>query len=53
MCLKYCYMSANSVDPDQMVHYAPSDQGLHVFAKHVCLIHYITVNRVCHSNYLK
>ena len=28
---------ANSVDPDQMLHSAASDLGLHCLLKHVCL----------------
>ena len=29
MCLKYCCIIANSVDPDQMPQNAASDLGLH------------------------
>ena len=36
MCLKYCCMYENSVDPDQMPQNAASDLGLHRLQKCIC-----------------
>ena len=36
MCLKTAELVANSVDPDQILHSAASDQGLHCLLRTVC-----------------
>ena len=40
MCLKLAEWMANSVDPDEMPHFAASHLGLHLFAE-ACLAKYI------------
>ena len=42
LCLKTAVQVANSVDSDQMLHSAASDQGLH------CLIKFVCPNTVCY-----
>ena len=41
MCLKQSELMANSVDPDQMLHSAASDLGLHCLLRPVIQILYI------------
>ena len=36
MCLKYCCMYGKQLDPDQMLHSAASDLGLHGLQKPIC-----------------